>query len=102
MSDSDACSPVVSPFLMGIPHVILTLQCMQIVRSLSTWKKIHIRLFSLLLIVGTIVGFLSGCSAVTMQYIQARQNLTRTNNAVVDWFAVLMTVNLVSSAVSRF
>jgi hypothetical protein len=87
---------------MGIPHVILSLQCIRIVKSLSTWKKGYIRLFASLLWIGTVVCFLSGMLGMVAQFVQAKPEAKRAAGvASIDWFAFWMSVNLTISAVSK-
>jgi hypothetical protein len=85
---------------MGILHIVLLLQCLRIVKSLSTWRKLYIRLFATLLWLGVAVSFVSGIGAMVAQFLQVRLDPKRASSGVpvVNWSAVFVSVSLCMSA----
>lgn len=94
-------SHLLSPFLMGIPHVLLTLQCSKFARSLGTWPRIWRLTFEITLWAGTAVSFAMGLAGSCSLYIQGKIITQYVGANGIDYYALFISINCVTSAVSR-
>ncbi|KAL7414862.1 hypothetical protein BDY24DRAFT_384798 [Mrakia frigida] len=86
-------------FLMMIPHILLARKALDFARSLEFWTRRWRIVFAWVLGFGIAAAALSGTGAVVALWVQAKQwSGGDIPEGILDWYAIMLSVNLCTSA----